>query len=164
MRFILPVIWGLLAIASPVSFGHQQKETLSTVLFNARSGQLEIAHRFYIHDAEHAVKTLIDRKADLMASSNTQLSFGEYVKNKFSIKVDNRTLTLQYVGHEVEGKFFWVYQEAILPKDAVNIDIRHKALWELWPAQRNIVNIEKAGKTRSLQFVKGDDWKSLTLW
>ncbi|MDG1816469.1 MAG: hypothetical protein P8H22_10245, partial [Glaciecola sp.] len=36
---------------------HQQKSGLTTVLFNPRTNNIEVMHRVYMHDAEHAVKT-----------------------------------------------------------------------------------------------------------
>ena len=33
---------------------HQQKAALTTLRYNPRSNEVEIAHRFALHDAEHA--------------------------------------------------------------------------------------------------------------
>ena len=45
---------------------HQQKAAETTVLFNKNSGQLEVMHRFYLHDTEHAVQKLFDKSADIL--------------------------------------------------------------------------------------------------
>jgi hypothetical protein len=42
-------------VSTKLAFAHQQKAAETTVLFNKRSGQLEVSHRFYMHDTEHAV-------------------------------------------------------------------------------------------------------------
>lgn len=143
---------------------HQQKETVTTLLFNERSGNLEITHRFTLHDAEHAAKRLLDPHADLIGDSTAQRAFGRYVEERFVIRNAKKTaLKLVYVGHEMEGKFFWVYQEVPLPEDIVALEVLHDVLRDIWPSQKNLVNIEKAGEVRSLEFKDDVAWLTVKL-
>ncbi len=48
----------LLFMACGHAAAHQQKIAITTVLFNPRTQNIEIMHRFNLHDAEHAVKAL----------------------------------------------------------------------------------------------------------
>ena len=66
LRYIAIVI---LLLAAPLS-AHQQKEAITRVLFNPRTGNIEVMHRFLLHDAEHAVKELVDAKADILFRIN----------------------------------------------------------------------------------------------
>ncbi len=149
----------MLMVASASALAHQQKAAESTVLFNKHSGQLEIMHRFYMHDTEHAVQALFDKHADILDSQKTQQQFADYVAKQFlARKLDDSALTLKNVGYEVEGKFFWVYQEATLSTDLTGIKLYNGALRELWPTQINMVNIEGKGKIRTLNFRDNEDW------
>ena len=55
MRFLLIIVCFL--IAAP-SMAHQLKSSVTTVLFNQRTHNIELMHRFYLHDTEHAVGSL----------------------------------------------------------------------------------------------------------
>lgn len=153
---------------------HQQKESYSNVLFNARSGNLEVQHRFYLHDAEHAAKHIIDSKADLTKDPVSREAFAYYVMANFHIADNNQQqMTLDFVGTEVEGKFLWVYQETQLRepieiKDTANnplagFYIKMESLQELWPSQLNYINVERDKDVKSLRLSVGDDWQYLPL-
>ena len=146
-------------VATNLAFAHQQKAAETTVLFNKRSGQLEVSHRFYMHDTEHAVQSLFDKNADIIGSEKTQQEFANYVAKQFLVRtLTNETLPLTSVGFEVEGKFFWVYQETNIPKALEGVKLFNGALRELWPTQINMVNIEGKGEVRTLYFSDNKDW------
>lgn len=147
-----------LLVATP-SAAHQQKAAETTVLFNKNSGQLEIMHRFYLHDTEHAVQSLFDKNADILDSKETQQQFADYVAKQFLARtLDNQPLELSAVGFEVEGKFFWVYQEVKTPEEIKGLKLFNGSLRELWPTQINMVNIEGKGQVRTLYFSENKDW------
>ncbi|WP_144212399.1 DUF6702 family protein [Shewanella donghaensis] len=153
---------------------HQQKESYSNVLFNARSGNLEIQHRFYLHDAEHAAKRILDSHADLNKDPVSREAFAYYVMGNFKIADNNQQLLpLEYVGTEVEGKYLWVYQETQLPRSIEVKDsssdrlagfyIKMESLQELWPSQLNYINVEREKEVKSLRLSAGDAWQYLPL-
>ncbi len=137
-------------------WAHQQKEAITTVLFNTRTGNIEVMHRFLLHDAEHAVKILRQSSADLIGSAADQDWFADYVFRCFSLHdQDDRLLPLSPVGHEIDGRFFWVYAETPVSPDINALTIRHDALRDIWTEQVNLVNVERAGQTRSVAFTNG---------
>lgn len=139
--------------ASAASFAHQQKSAVTKVLFNPRTENIEVMHRFYIHDAEHAVKHIFGKNADILTSTKTQQQFAQYVSDRFFILDTNNTqLTLKPVGHEVDGKFFWVYAEAPQSGELEGMQVKHAAMRDIWSEQTNMVNIEGVGKTKTLTF------------
>lgn len=159
VRQLLFVLVAVFALVSQTSFAHQQKAAETTVLFNKRSGHLEVMHRFYLHDTEHAVQALFDKHADILDSKQTQQQFADYVAKQFLAKsLFDKPLTMSSVGFEVDGKFFWVYQETQLPKDLKGIKLYNGALRDLWPTQINMVNIEGRGQVRTLYFSDNKDW------
>jgi hypothetical protein len=146
-------------VSTNIAFAHQQKAAETTVLFNKRSGQLEVSHRFYMHDTEHAVQSLFDKNADIIDSVKTQQQFAEYVAKHFLVRtIANEALPLTDVGYEVDGKFFWVYQETEIPSNLEGVKLFNGALRELWPSQINMVNIEGKGQVRTLYFSESEDW------
>jgi len=146
-------------VLTNLAFAHQQKAAETTVLFNKRSGKLEVSHRFYMHDTEHAVQLLFDKNADIIDSEKTQQQFANYVAKQFLARtLSGEALPLTNVGYEVEGKFFWVYQEMVIPSKLNGVKLFNGALRELWPTQINMVNIEGKGEVRTLYFSESEDW------
>ncbi|MBD3585769.1 hypothetical protein HHX48_08490 [Salinimonas sp. HHU 13199] len=148
--------WGLMAlllVSCAQAQAHQIKAAITTVLFNPRTENIEVMHRFNLHDAEHAVKRLFDKHADILDDEKTQQAFADYVTERFSVRnAEGKTLTLNTVGFETEGKFFWVYQETDQPPKLEGLQIKHDALRDLWPSQVNTLNVEGKGDIKTLRF------------
>ncbi|CAM3830509.1 MULTISPECIES: DUF6702 family protein [Pseudoalteromonas] len=156
MRFVL--IFLALLITAP-TMAHQLKASVTTVLFNKRTNNIELMHRFYLHDTEHAVEHLFPGSADILNNKEDQQRFANYIESHVALQtLDGQPLALQEVGSQIDGKFFWVYQEAPIPKDIKGIRMSHGALRDLWPAQVNMVNVEGKGKIKTLHFSQDDTW------
>ncbi len=113
-------------------------------------------HRFLLHDAEHAVKKRRKGEANILDSQDDREFFSDYVNQRFSIQdQDGRALPLEPVGHEIEGRFLWVYAETAIPEDIESLSLRHDALRDIWPQQVNLVNVERSGNVRSAIFMGG---------
>lgn len=160
MRVVVLVL-GLLV--SQTLLAHQQKEAYTTVLFNQRSGLLEVSHRFYIHDAEHALEKATGDNIDLTTDTDSQQRFADYLLSHFGLKVANQLVDLTVVGFEVEGKYFWVYQEVEAPETVNAVKVKMTALQEVWPSQVNHVNVEKQGRVSSARLSLGDTFKEIQL-
>ena len=156
MRFLLVIV--CLLVAAP-SMAHQLKSSVTTVLFNKRTSNIELMHRFYLHDTEHAVGKLFESKVDIISNKVDQQRFAKYVESHVALKtLSGETLKLNSVGAQVDGKFFWVYQEAAIPKGIKGIKMSNGALRDLWPSQVNMVNVEGKGKIKTLNFSQDDTW------
>ena len=138
---------------APPSYAHQQKAAISSVLFNPRTANIEISHRFYLHDAEHAIKKIFGGDADIYQSFESQQKFADYVIERFAMfDGQDKLISLATVGFELEGKFFWVYQETAQPPELEGLTIAHQALREIWPEQVNTINVEGKGDIQTLTF------------
>lgn len=162
-RFVFVVALFLWGATQPVAFAHQQKAAITSIAFNTNTQRVEIIHRFSLHDAEHAVKRILGPEADIYKSEQTQQHFAEYVKHHFEMASNSDPqIRPILVGHEVDGKHFWVYQEM----ETLLIgqwDVRHSTFHEIWPSQTNTVNIETNGKTRTLVLNKEAPQQSISL-
>ena len=168
MRLNKIIHWviGTLLFAAFSLSAHQQKSAISSVFFNPRTENIEIMHRFRVHDAEHAVKEIFGKDADIIDSKKTQEQFGKYVHQRFNLfGSDQQSMPLKIVGVELDGKFFWVYQETTLPSQfnqIENMTIRHDALRDLWPKQVNTINVEGKGKLQTLTFTDSVELLKIT--
>lgn len=150
----------LLGIGTAV-FSHQEKAAVTEILINERSGHLEVAHRFYLHDAEHAVKLMGGNGADIFKSRETQKVFYDHVVRNFALYIDEQPLKLKNIGFEIEDLFFWAYQEMPLDENlllAEAIHVHHSSLQHFWPDQINTVNFEPTrGKVKTAIFETNSD-------
>ncbi len=154
LQRLAPLLLGLLLAVPTVA--HQQKESITRVLFNERTGNIEVMHRFLLHDAEHATRRLFGTKADLLGKPEDCDRFEEYVHGRFVLLDQHGTpLDLNSVGNEIDGEFLWVYAEAPIPEDLTTITLSHQALREIWPEQTNLVNVERDGSVKSAVFGPG---------
>lgn len=143
-------------LLTPMVQAHQQKEAITRVLFNPRTNNIEVMHRFLLHDVEHAVKALREGKADILSSKSDRDFFADYVYQRFSITdQDGRVLPLTPVGNEIEGRFLWVYSETPIPPTLSALRVQHNALRDIWPVQVNLVNVEHNGTVKSASFTGG---------
>ncbi|MCC3859790.1 DUF6702 family protein [Pseudemcibacter aquimaris] len=136
------------------AFAHQQRAAITKVLFNKNTGNLEVMHRFYVHDTEHAVQMIFDKNADIISSKETQEQFAQYVADRFAIKpLNGPELKLDMVGYEIDRQFIWVYQEIKAPENIEGLTIIHNALRDIWVDQINTVNVEGRGELKTATFV-----------
>ena len=156
MKQCLRLVLIVVLLLTPVVQAHQQKEAITRVLFNPRTNNIEVMHRFLLHDVEHAVKVLREGKADILGSKSDRDFFADYVYRRFSITdQDGRVLPLTPIGNEIEGRFLWVYSETPIPETLSALRVQHDALRDIWPAQVNLVNVEYNGQVRSASFTGG---------
>ncbi|AFV00938.1 DUF6702 family protein [Simiduia agarivorans] len=151
------------ALWACVGQAHQMKAAMTKVLFNARTGNVEVMHRFYVHDAEHALSQIAGKQVHLLDDAAAQQQFGRYVASHFAMGyAREQAQSFSYVGQELEGKFIWVYQELPVPDAApAQLWFRHTALQDFWPEQMNQINVEGLGPVRSLQLTRESGWQSL---
>ncbi len=146
----------LTAAFSGAASAHQQKAALTEILFNPRTRNIEVAHRFVLHDAEHAARATLDLDGDLYASRETQAAFAAYVAERFVLSTPaGARLPLTLLGAEIDGGYIWVYQEAPAPVGLGALAVRHGALRDVWPEQVNRVNIKQGDEVTTLVFTGG---------
>ena len=145
----------LLLLATPLP-AHQQKESITRLLFNPRTGNIEVMHRFLLHDAEHASRELFGGDADLLGNAADRDRFESYVHGRFSlVDQDGAAIALVDVGNEIDGRYLWVYAEAPIPVGLTALTLSHDALRDLWPEQVNLVNVERDKTVKSATFSGG---------
>ena len=146
-------LWLCLLVAGASAFAHQQKEAITRVLFNERTGNIEVMHRFLIHDAEHAMRRHFGDAFDLLGSATDRARFEAYVHERFVLTDDEgEALALRAVGNEIDHEFLWVYAETAIPEGLASLTVSHDALRDVWSSQSNLVNVERAGEVRSATF------------
>lgn len=141
---------------------HEQKAALTRIVFNNNTGNLEVMHRFFVHDAEHAARLLFDDSVNIIESVQSRELFANYVRNRFSLSMTNNAneqvlLQLDYVGQEIDRRFVWVYQEIAAPLGIKSLSVINSALKDVWADQSNLINVEKGEVVYSLDLSGSTD-------
>ena len=145
-------------LAAAGAHGHRLKNAFTTVLFNDRSGRLEVMHQFYLHDAEQVATEIVSphtgQVANLFDNAEDRQRFAIYVHERFALfDSSGAKLPLSLRGAEIDRDFLWVYQAMRLPEPPLTrLSAEHRAMRDLWPDQVNTVNIEGRGTIRTLTF------------
>ena len=147
------------SLSSSIALAHAQKAALTEVLFNARSGNIEVAHRFTLHDAEQAVRDELSIDGDLETSPAARARFATYVAERFSLATQNGVaLPLTVLGTQLDGGYLWVYQEVPYQAEGAIADtwqvlrVRNYVLRDIWPDQTNTVNVKRGKMIRTVVF------------
>ena len=147
----------VLAGSSQFVTAHQLKEALTTVEVNERTGLVEVIHRFWLHDAEHALGNLGGLTGDLRREVPLQAAFARYVARQFVLAdADREPIALDLLGVELEGSYIWVYQEMDAARFGDIAFVGHGSMQEVWSDQLNQVNVKRPSGTRSLYLRAGD--------
>lgn len=142
---------------------HQKNHALTTIIAKPANQGLEVMHRFYVHDIEFALKKHNKHTTEFTHDTSAQQFFAQHVTDTFNLRLgDQEPLALSNIGYEIEGKFFWVYQELNHSVDVTKLEIYYETLTDIFPEQHNLVNMDINGKTKSISFEKGSNWKSFS--
>ena len=141
-KFLAVICIFVATLTSGNANSHEQKTSITVILANKNTGCLEISHRFNIHDSEHALTELFGTSADIINDVSTQSRFSQYIQEHFALRTSEQVpIATHNIGHEVEGKFFRVYQEATLAPSASAIGVFAVALQSVWKRQTTLVNL-----------------------
>jgi hypothetical protein len=163
-KFLAVICIVAVSLTSGNADSHEQKTSITIILANKKTGFLEISHRFNIHDSEHALTELFGISTDIIKDVSIQSRFSQYIQEHFALRTSEQIpIVTRNIGHEVDGKFFWVYQEAVLAPSASAIEVFADALQSVWKRQTTLVNIEGLGPIQSLQFTFNSGWQTVLL-
>lgn len=156
-RFVTAVLTALALAAAPGATAHRAKAALTSVVWNERTGLLEITHRLHVHDAREALARVTDLEQPDLGSLEARARLALYVEKHFGLaEPGGDALALELVGAELDGDHVFVFQEAALESPPGALEVRCDFLQEVFPSQLNTVNVEIGGPVRTLVFSKGD--------
>lgn len=163
-QFCVVCLTVVVATSAGLAEAHQQQEAYTTLLFNPRSGNLEISHRFYSHDAEFVLSRHLQEPVNLTSSIEQRAEFLRYVAEAFEVRFgDQQPALLTNIGSELEGQYIWVYQEIPIPADICVLTVKMIAFHEIWPHHANHINVEVKSGVQSARLTGDDPSQSFKL-
>jgi hypothetical protein len=153
---LFPALWSANALAG--SPGHHAAKhplfvSVTEMNYNVADKNLEISCKIFTDDFEKTLSSVYHTKVDLSSPayrSEADKLVKDYIKNHLQLKLDNKAVTLEYVGFEKEMDATWSYFQvsntAIAPK---KIDIMNSILYESYDKQMNLMHVSVGGNRKS---------------
>jgi hypothetical protein len=133
--------------------------SIISVDHNPASGSLELTFKIFTDDLEQAIEAESDSKLRLATpeqSKNANKAISGYLKNHFKLKLDEKTVSGNYLGFEPEYDVTRVYVEYQNVSAFAEIEVTTDLLVDVLPDQSNIVHVSYQGETKSLMLNAGD--------
>jgi hypothetical protein len=128
--------------------------------YNATDKNLEISCKIFTDDFEKTLASAFKAKVDLTApadKSEADRMVKEYIKSHLLLKIDNKAVTLEFVGFEKENDAVWSYFEVknitAAPK---KIDVTNSLLYEVYDKQMNLMHVTVNGNRKSFRLNNPD--------
>lgn len=155
----MAVLAGCALAVAPPALAHRSQSVLTTVMWNAASGMLEVTHRIHGHDAEIGLGVATGVEQVDMTVMRNQAQMMLYIEGHFGLTDSGRKIALQPLGAEFEGQSLLLYQECKLPAAPKDLAIDNRILRDVFDGQTNLVNVRLAQRTRTLIFSGNDGVK-----
>ncbi len=149
IRYILLTIWMM----------HPFNVSVCEVYHNSESKRLEITMKIFIDDLELALRNqghdnfTFPVKAGQDERTNRFL--GDYLLQKFKIKINDSKTSLSFLGHELDEDVVMCYIESEVVKEIDKIWIYNDILVDVFDDQINLTHFQYHDQMKSLKAVKG---------
>lgn len=132
---------------------HKFYVSIYKIDYNAKKQRLEITTRIFIDDLNRALKKKYGQTTHLGEPTETpedvQL-MNKYLLEHFSVLVNQKKQTYQYVSHEYENQVILGYYKINGLTKVSSVQIQNMMLVDVFPEQQNIVQSQINHKKQSL--------------
>ena len=149
----------LLLIASQVVIAHEYHVGIIEMEFNKDSSSIEVSLKLNTQDLNAVLKKIYKEEIGLNApeeTSNSDSLLNDYLSNNISVSIDSVSKKYNYIGHEYEEEYCYIYIEFVDIKEVNQLYINCTILGEVGMSdhghshQSNLVNIKINGQLKSL--------------
>lgn len=150
LKYIVP----LLLFLTLTAFGaHKFYVSIYQINYAPGKKMLQITSRVFIDDLNDALQKKYKAKTNLgdkNESTEEVALMKKYFLENCTIKVNGQSKPINFLSHEIENNVMICYFNV---KDATKVktmEIRNTALFDLFPDQQNIIQVNVLGKKQSL--------------
>ena len=133
---------------------HPFHVSVCDVNYNKEAKSVEITHRVFLDDLEHALREFSGQKVDIVKSAKNDLLNPlviDYLEKNFTLIIDGNKQKLSFIGSEIQADAIWIYQESSPVNSFQEISVKNTVLFEMFDDQTNLVHIKKGKKIKSLR-------------
>lgn len=126
--------------------------SVTEVRHNEKSKSLEISTRIFYDDLEEALAKANQTKVDILKPTDRESInrlLGEYLQQHLQVSVDGKSLSLRFLGYEIDNDAAWCYLEVPEVRQVKRIVIQNDVLFAERRAQTNMLHVMVGGKRKS---------------
>lgn len=153
-KWLIPVIFPFFQADIPAGepMAHPFYVSVVEINYNAKEKELEIGCKAFTNDLESTLEKFINGKLDLASQndkSRADKAIADYVSKHLQMRLDDKPVTLQYVGSENEAEATWSYFQVEHVNGLKKLEITDTMLYESFDAQIHIFHVTVNGLRKS---------------
>ncbi len=130
--------------------------------YDEEAKAIEISCRIFLDDLEDTLRRYTgDDKLDIMSDVSQDVvhhALNSYFLEKLKMKVNGKSVEMNYLGEEIEGDVMWCYIEVPKIKKLQSLEVESFLLLETFDDQMNLVHMKAFGSTKSLKLYQYNEW------
>lgn len=135
-------------------FAHPFYVSIAAVDYQENTRSIAISCRIFYDDLEVALRNDAagNNKVDLINppdKATIDSLLAGYLRRSFRLSVDNKAISLHYLGYEIEDDVAWCYLEAEAIPSIRRMTIDNSILFRQFPKQSNIIHVTAYGERKS---------------
>ncbi len=132
---------------------HKYYISVTQINYVKEKESLQIISRIFIDDFENVLRANYDKNLVLAGTNEPKIidSYIEkYLKENLTIKINNSTSKIMFIGKEYDGDIIRCYLEVEDVKTIESFEISNKILFNLFEDQQNIIKTKINSKQKSV--------------
>ncbi len=151
LRFACVLVFALLSFGTKTADNHKFYYSFTIVRENVMANTIEVEMKFFTDDLERILEEKF--KPDFNLGSDEELSDADYyietyVREHFSLNINDQPLRFTFIGKEVDYDITWCYLEFIRPPSINAITVSNSCLMDLFQEQKNEIDFRFNGWTK----------------
>ncbi len=133
--------------------------SVAEIEYNAKGKTLEVSCKLFTDDFEKTLRAQYKTGVDLVNPPNKAAMdklVNDYVQKHFTITLDGKLVTLQYLGYEEIEEGIYSYYEATNIKEPRNFQIFNNLLYANHDQQMGLMHITVNGNRKSTKLLNPD--------
>ena len=144
---------------------HKYYVSVTQIDFLPEKQAVQITSRIFIDDFEKLLRTRYDEKITLATkneSPTTDRYIEKYLNEKLKLKINNKDVTLTFLGKEYDTDVIKCYLEIENIKTIKTIEISNKVLFDIFSDQQNIIKTKINSQQKSFILIPQNSSNLLT--
>ena len=153
MKFIKATCLILLLSFFSFTTAHKYYISVTQIDYVKEKESVQIISRIFIDDLENLLRERYDETLTLAGKDEPKVAnayLEKYLKEKFKVKINNKDVTIAFLGKEYDADIVKCYLEITGVKNIQTFEISNQVLFDLFNEQQNIIKTNINSKQKSV--------------
>lgn len=143
-----------LVLSALLCLVHPLFVSVTQIKHNPDTGIIEVSVRVFFDDFEKALSRQSGQKVSILNPADRKKAdrlIAAYLQNHLKLRVNGQSLSLKYLGYEIDEDAAWCYFESPKVNRISVMNIQNDMLYAEHPEQSNMIHIIANGKRKSIK-------------